>query len=304
MSTKRGSSRKTTAKSSSRSDRKKKGRSAQPDDEIVNSQDVAKMLKNLATQYTGCTMPRKEANWIQYYNDNILHALVEDNKSISHKQVPYYLFISKVVGFRLPPSMLDVPSSDLQFRLQLSLFDEKEKRFFGRTAIDEAVPALSSSSSPTDALIKDRAFVYRSSIRNSKCKGVLELVALEVRNGVTIKTVGLGWASLDLFSNSNSNLKDVSDEDAHDVRVSVNRPFYAGSPRILTFRDNSNRGGLVQAKTQRGDPVTVHYELYTYNTLQQYFHLFREHEIITQQTVISGFPITPAELLEGKLTLE
>jgi hypothetical protein len=294
----------TARKSARKKTAKKEAKPTKPS-KMLSPAVVSDMLARLASQYTGGTMPRKESNWISLGAQHVLHAHGHGRESPlegnikAAKQMPYYLYISKVVGYRLPNVMVDVPRSDLYFRLQLSFFDKTTRRFFGHTAVDSPFLGPQEGKSPNEPVIKDRPFVYRTSVRNKACIGVLELVVVECKDGITKRQVGVGWANLDLFSNDVTG-DIVEQEPAMIGRTASITKFYAGSPRVLCCDgfDLSALGfsNLPEAKTRSGDVVSVWHTLYTYKALQKYFHLFQEHQIITEKTIIPGFPVTPVSM--------
>jgi hypothetical protein len=72
------------------------------------------------------------------------------------------------------------------------------------TAVDESMPI----DDPREGItIRNRPFVYRSSIIDENCIGVVEYVVMEKRNGVVLRQFSCGWTALNLFSKGTCNTR-------------------------------------------------------------------------------------------------
>ena len=146
------------------------------------------------------------------------------------KMTPYYLLLSKVSGFRIPPYVeAREKRTSLRFRVYLSLFDCTTRSFFGRTWQSKHCKMQDSKAGVT---MSRQGLYYRSAVKDENCIGVVELVLLVVRansdkqgdnktagsssarssdNEIIVERYGIGWTTINLFSRQASSLSDISD---------------------------------------------------------------------------------------------
>jgi len=124
------------------------------------------------------------------------------------KVVPYYLNIKKITGVRIPDELLEIHKrTEMHYRIQISLFHEPTKTFFGRTWSSEAkrVP----TSAKHGIAMGPQHIYFRSAIHDESCFAVLELVLEVHKHGAVAERYAVGWTTLSVFSRGSS-LMDVS----------------------------------------------------------------------------------------------
>ena len=166
-----------------------------------NIDENDKNLLNRNERYWLKTLRRKEL--LKYKSNNL--NVQDDNKKVHI----FYLWISKVTGMLIPANMENVPRENIAYRIQISFFDINNRCFFGRTSVDYSFQLNNDRDNIT---LKNRPFVYYTSIKSDKCIGIVEYVVLEKKDDIILRQYSVGWTTLNLFNVSIKSLKDVSDK--------------------------------------------------------------------------------------------
>lgn len=289
----------------------RKGRKSSMYDQMKNASGVA-------SSKAGKGLPRFEKNWYasarslellptpypyeQRHVDSIGAQAPSNRKG---KMTPYLVMIKQVRGLRVPEQVLKSTRVDnLFYRIQLSFFDLYTQKFFGHTWVGRPTKVVN----PTAQISLGRqTFVYRSAIHDSQCVGVLEYVLCVVEKGTIVQQYGVGWTTLNLFSQNMNEIIDVADSEVFSQSAAqddllqspsslryrgVSLFLWRGSPRSLLYsqaQPSQWQNQVTIAGTKAG-PCKVALEIFTFKALTPFYHLFRPNEIIGEHDIVGGFP--------------
>lgn len=190
----------------------------------------------------------------------------------------YYLEIENVKNFNKP---LDF-ENDVVYAVHISFFHGTTKRFFGNTWTSEG------QSGEQKLQFKIQLF-YVSTIMDSNCIAVMELVAMDRIDGIVLNTVGCGWAILPVFGNGK--LVDAAKE-SHLPFDTI--PLYKGSPRLLLSMEQSEWQEQEKVKNCK-----LRYRIKLYEAMKSVGHLLRDNEMVASGDIVPGLMDAKIETKSG-----
>ncbi|ESO88791.1 hypothetical protein LOTGIDRAFT_125375, partial [Lottia gigantea] len=169
-----------------------------------------------------------------------------------------------------------VPGSQAEYQISVSLFDLKFKCFFGKQWIGPVVPCGQSKK-----INYKQNIYFHTAYKNSNILGVIEIIVHTTDEFGKVRRLSCGWGVIRFFKHN----EDIPDSSRGLPLTLQTSAIYYGSPRALFFLEDPLEENELMRPIQ---DCQAHYTVCTHKALLNVLHLIPENVIVGSQDVVPG----------------